>query len=556
VLIKVFKKFANVFRLSFFYGKMDKIKCLRVNPFKSIWSMMNFKMKLILNFTLLTFFTVSVLGFTNYSVSKNYISKLIKEQLISSTINVRDQVELYSTTVDSREILQKAQYLINKEKSKLQSAGLDVALMILDSEGEKVYEVSDKKVQFNYKKHFRDKSGIVPVTVNGETEIVVYQYIPGKNWLYVTAVKENSFLKPVYNLRNIALLIGIISLILASLIGLIGARKFAKPLEQMMVVLDQASIGDFTVRTKIDNVSVEYQRFSQSFNKMLDSLGGLFHGVSHISNDLLIKSDKMSVLANNQVNLMEETRQKIHDMSLLVESIALKVEKAKRASDVMMKETAEGEQSLKGISEVINKNAEVIAEQARVVRQLEENMVNINQFLNIIQHISHETHLLALNASIEAARAGEHGRGFAVVAHEVKRLADNSRFAVDEAAKLVQNIFAFSKTVHVKVDLSQEIANQCLVSVNNVNNHLERSSQAIQSTFEYIHHINQAAQAVIKETEEMVGLINLLAGKQISNLQQHQQSSSEVSSREVAVVAADLASMAKQLQGNLSVFKY
>ena len=62
----------------------------------------------------------------------------------------------------------------------------------------------------------------------------------------------------------------------------------------------------------------------------------------------------------------------------------------------------------------------------------------ISGILKLINDIADQTNLLALNAAIEAARAGDAGRGFAVVADEVRRLAERSKAAAADIARLVQ----------------------------------------------------------------------------------------------------------------------
>ena len=61
----------------------------------------------------------------------------------------------------------------------------------------------------------------------------------------------------------------------------------------------------------------------------------------------------------------------------------------------------------------------------------------VEGILEVINDIADQTNLLALNAAIEAARAGDAGRGFAVVADEVRRLAERTKAAASDIAKLV-----------------------------------------------------------------------------------------------------------------------
>jgi twitching motility protein PilJ len=154
------------------------------------------------------------------------------------------------------------------------------------------------------------------------------------------------------------------------------------------------------------------------------------------------------------------------------------VEIANRGAD-MVRQTITGMDAIR----------EQIQETSKRIKRLGESSQEIGDIVELINGISEQTNILALNAAIQAASAGGAGRGFAVVADEVQRLAERATHATRRIETLVQTIQADTNEAVSSMEQTTaevvrgarmaEDAGTALESIETVSNDLARLIQDI-----------------------------------------------------------------------------
>ena len=137
----------------------------------------------------------------------------------------------------------------------------------------------------------------------------------------------------------------------------------------------------------------------------------------------------------------EQTSSSITEMSSSVKEVEQRaVESARLAEKVSLDASERGKtaatEAIRGMQNI----KETVEATATVVNRLGKRSHEIGQILKVIDEVTDQTSLLALNAAILAAQAGEHGKGFAVVAEEIKDLAERTAASTQEIAGLIASV--------------------------------------------------------------------------------------------------------------------
>ncbi len=137
----------------------------------------------------------------------------------------------------------------------------------------------------------------------------------------------------------------------------------------------------------------------------------------------------------------EQTSSSITEMSASVKEVEQRAVESARLAEQVSRDASE--RGLEAASEAIRGMQNIkdaVEATAAVVNRLGKRSQEIGQILKVIDEVTDQTSLLALNAAILAAQAGEHGKGFAVVAEEIKDLAERTAASTQEIAGLIASV--------------------------------------------------------------------------------------------------------------------
>lgn len=285
-----------------------------------------------------------------------------------------------------------------------------------------------------------------PVTI-GKTDLP---------WSLAIVVPMENVLKNAHSLRNMSILIGLISIaILFAVVYAIASLIILRPINEMIAGFKDIAQGEGDLTKRLKETSAdEFGILAKWFNTFMAKLQVIITDLSQkseliggASRDLKTIAVEMAQVTSSTSERADQVSDATSEMSGNIESVAAAMEETSTNIDVVASAIEEMTSTINEIAANTGKAREV-SDQAVVraknslikMKDLGTAAKDIGNVTEAISEISEQTNLLALNATIEAARAGEAGKGFAVVASEIKALAKQTAEATLEIKSKIEGI--------------------------------------------------------------------------------------------------------------------
>ena len=245
---------------------------------------------------------------------------------------------------------------------------------------------------------------------------------------------------------------------------------------------------------------------------------------------------KQTATAAVEIEHMADSSQQVAERAQSLYSIAREARKIAETGRASVRQTVGG-------MERIHEN---VQDTSSKVQTLGERSREINNIIEAIATISHQTNRLALDAAIQAAMAGENGKGFGAVAADIRRLAEKAKEEASDISRIVRSIREDIGAVAVSMrDTEREtlagarLAQEAGTSLESIFGVVERQAKEIDI-------INQMATRQLRSSSDVVQIM-----QGVSNSTRE----SSYGTRIVAQNMERLSRQAEQLLASVEAFK-
>ena len=415
------------------------------------------------------------------------------------------------------------------------------------------------------------------------------------NLIFITVgmIVDPAFIKTVdpipYYLKGMALAVAVSVLVSGApyLIYIRGLKKRIKDSSELVVSTGER--GDLTSRINIVTID-DFGILVSNINTLMDYLSEMVISLKSGTDIVNNSASTLTDVSGSAINALQQLRNALQniqsevgdqnelianadvDMDTLITKIdAVQKNIVEQSSSVQegsaaisqmianIASVADLTQKADDVSEKLSKSSaignESISNAMSTFALIQKSSAEVQNIIKVIENISSQTNLLAMNAAIEAAHAGDVGKGFAVVADEVRSLAASS-------TKSANDIQTHIKDMVEKINSGVQAMNSAGGAFQDIATQVGQNHELTKTIAAAMEEQRTGAEEILKTTTNVVDSMQSIKSladeetEKASNLQDAMKKVVESSRKSTQVVAnclqvsEELAAALNQVEGS------
>ncbi len=294
--------------------------------------------------------------------------------------------------------------------------------------------------------------------------------------------------------------------------------------QAIMRLLDEISSlgeGDLTVKASVTEDMTG--AIADAINYAVDELRHLVTTINDTSAKVALSTQEtqatamqLAEAAGHQANQITSASDRIGEIAASIEQVSRNSAESADVAQRSVVIAAEGAGVVRETIQGMDQIRDQIQETSKRIKRLGESSQEIGSIVELINDISEQTNILALNAAVQAASAGEAGRGFAVVADEVQRLAERTSGATRRIENLVQAIQADTNEAVTSMEqTTAEVVSGARLAedAGTALTEIERVSNALNTLIKNISIAAQQQSSAASDITRTMGVIRQITGQ-------------------------------------------